>query len=70
MTAQVMQTIRLRKHIFKGCSRCSGDLRLERDADSLMGRNPYSYVCLQCGRNATLRAVLGRPRETEAVAAA
>jgi hypothetical protein len=70
MTTQVMQTIRLRKHIFKGCPRCSGDLRLERDADSLTGRNPYSYVCLQCGRNSSLRAVLGGRREAEAGVAA
>ena len=70
MTIQALAPIKLRKHIFKGCPRCSGDLRLERDADSLMGRNPYSYVCLQCGRSSSLRAVLARPREAEAVAAA
>ena len=70
MTTQAREAIKVRKHVFKGCLRCGGDLRLEHDADLIPVRNPFSYVCLQCGGQMPVRAVLGRPREAEAVAAA
>ena len=70
MTTQVLEPVRLRTHVFKGCRRCGGDLRLERDADIMVRHNAYDYVCLQCGRHTPLAAVLGRRWDTDTVEAA
>jgi hypothetical protein len=58
MTTELINPIKLRKNIYKGCQHCHGDLRLERDPDLPREVLAYEYVCLQCGRHASLRSVL------------
>jgi hypothetical protein len=70
MTAEVLTPIRLRTHIFKGCQRCGGDLRLERATDVPFGGAEYDYVCLQCGRTTSLAAMLDRLQAAGRAAAA
>lgn len=58
MTAELITPVKLHKNIFKGCRRCGGTLRLERDLDSLVDHDAYDYVCLQCGRLTPLEVVI------------
>jgi uncharacterized protein YbaR (Trm112 family) len=51
------QTRKLRTHLYKACPRCQGDLVM--DPESELGElAQVAYVCLQCGRRTTLRALL------------
>lgn len=70
MTAEVLSPIKLRTHVFKGCQRCGGDLRLERAADVPLGGIDYDYVCLQCGRRTSLAMMLRKLQETVSPTAA
>ena len=63
MTAELLTPIRLHKNIYRGCQRCGGTLRLERDLDSLLDHDGYDYVCLQCGRHTPLTTVLAALEE-------
>jgi len=65
-----MEPIKLRTHVFKGCQRCGGDLRLERSADVPFGGAQYEYTCLQCGRSTSLRQFLQRMQQTQKPVAA
>lgn len=58
MTAEVLTPVKLHTNIYKGCRRCGGTLRLERDIDSLLDHDGYDYVCLQCGRLTPLAVVI------------
>jgi hypothetical protein len=66
MTTETPTRIKLRTHIFKGCQRCGGDLRLERSPDAPLGTTEYDYVCLQCGRQTPLAMMLDRLGQTAA----
>ena len=60
MTTQAIAPIKLRTNIYRGCQRCGGVLRLERDLDSLVDEQGVDYVCLQCGRHTPLAAVFAQ----------
>ena len=60
MTVEALPTVRLQSNIYKGCRRCGGVLRLERDADSLVDHDAYDYVCLQCGHHTPYSVVFAR----------
>jgi hypothetical protein len=66
MTTEIAPTIKLRTNIFRGCRRCGGTLRLERNLDSRATREAAGYVCLQCGRHSTLAEVVRRTLATPA----
>ena len=56
-TALVQPTIRVPRNVYKTCQRCGGDLVLDREAEVDL-RGAIDYVCLQCGRHMSVRAVL------------
>ena len=58
MTAERLTPVKLQTNIYRGCRRCGGTLHLERDLDSLVNRDGYDYVCLQCGRHTPPAVVL------------
>jgi hypothetical protein len=58
MTTRVPIARNLKKHLFKACQRCGGDLVLDPEANFEALRGSTEYVCLQCGRSTTLRAIL------------
>ncbi len=60
MTVEAPAPIKLHTNIYKGCQRCGGVLRLERDLDSAVDPGGVEYVCLQCGRHTPLAAVIAR----------
>lgn len=60
MTVEAPTPIKLRTNIYKGCQRCGGVLRLERDLDSILDENAVTYVCLQCGRHTPVASVIAR----------
>ena len=70
MTAELLAPVKLRALLYKGCQRCGGTLRLERDIDSLLDHDANDYVCLQCGRHTPLATVLVKAQAAERVAAA
>jgi transcription initiation factor TFIIIB Brf1 subunit/transcription initiation factor TFIIB len=45
-------TLNLKTFVYKACPRCHGDLQLDRSVD------PPEYVCVQCGRSISIRALL------------
>jgi DNA-directed RNA polymerase subunit RPC12/RpoP len=58
----------VRAYLYKACPRCKGDLVLDLDFDEgVMQSGGPQYVCLQCGRRATVR-LLGSARAPAAVA--
>ena len=65
MTAETLTPIKLHTNIYRGCERCGGTLRFERELDSLLDHDAYEYVCLQCGRHTPLATVLIRLRDAD-----
>jgi RNase P subunit RPR2 len=60
MTVEALAPIKLPTNIYKGCQRCGGVLRLERDLDSAIDPEGVEYVCLQCGRQTPLATIIAR----------
>jgi DNA-directed RNA polymerase subunit RPC12/RpoP len=60
VTIEAIAPLKLRTNIYKGCQRCGGVLRLERDTSSVVDRSAVEYVCLQCGRTTSLAAVVAQ----------
>jgi hypothetical protein len=54
----MLKEIRLKTTLFKACPRCHGDLILddEEASDVALNDTGTGYVCLQCGRRATVKA--------------
>lgn len=47
----------VRTFLYKACPRCHGDLVLDAPAvPSMKSGDRFEYVCLQCGRHASLEA--------------
>jgi len=57
-------TVNLKTFVYKACPRCRGDLQLDRSAD------PPEYVCVQCGRSVSIRALLAALEQRRQAAAA
>ena len=70
MTLETPTPIKLRTNIFRGCQRCGGTLRLERDLDSRLDETDIHYTCLQCGRHTPLVAVIAQMQAKAAERAA
>ena len=51
--------VRIPRNVFKGCQPCGGDLVIDREAEADLS-GTIDYVCLQCGRQTSLGAVLAR----------
>jgi hypothetical protein len=47
-----------RRFLYKACSRCHGDLLLDREVEpSLLVKGQIGYVCLQCGRGISIESL-------------